>query len=165
MSQIYASDLPYPSINVVENPSEAKLLMPLYAGSQSELSAIMTYAFQKYVTPKYPKIAKTLEGIAIVEMRHHALLGEAIYALGGYPIMGARTYWNGSFVNYALNPKTYLKQNVNSEQNTILNYEHTLLNLTQDSLKSLVERIVLDEQIHVKLFKELLQSEFEETCT
>lgn len=158
----YASDLPYPKIEVEQNVAESKLLMPVYAGSASELTAVLTYSFQKYVSPKYPEIATALEGVAITEMRHHQLLGETIYALGGYPVMGARTYWNGSFVNYALDPRKYLRQNVVAEETAILNYERTILNLTTDSVKMLLERIILDEEVHIKIFKELLKSQFDE---
>ena len=75
----YASNLPYPEIQVEPNVAESKLLMPVYSGSSGELTAVMTYCFQMYITPKYPDIQEALEGIAITEMRHHELLGKAIY--------------------------------------------------------------------------------------
>lgn len=158
----YASDLPYPEIEVEHNPAESKLLMPVYSGSASELTAVLTYSFQKYVSPKYPQIAEALEGIAITEMRHHELLGETIYALGGYPVMGARTYWNGSFVTYTLDPRKYLRQNIVAEETAILNYERTILNLSTDSVKMLLERIILDEEVHIKIFKQLICEHFGE---
>lgn len=158
----YASDLPYPKIEVEQNVAESKLLMPVYAGSASELTAVLTYSFQRYVSPKYPEITTALKGIAITEMHHHELLGETIYALGGYPVMGARTYWNGSLVNYTLDPRKYLRQNIVAEETAILNYERTILNLTTDSVKMLLERIILDEEVHIKIFKELLKSQFGE---
>ena len=158
----YASNLPYPEIQVEPNVAESKLLMPVYSGSSGELTAVMTYCFQTYITPKYPDIQEALEGIAITEMRHHELLGKAIYQLGGYPIMGARTYWNGSFANYTLDPRKYLRQNIVAEETAILNYERTILNLTTDSVKMLLERIILDEEVHIKIFKELLKSQFGE---
>lgn len=158
----YASDLPYPKIEVEQNVAESKLLMPVYGGSASELTAVLTYSFQRYVSPKYPEITTALKGIAITEMHHHELLGETIYALGGYPVMGARAYWNGSLVNYTLDPRKYLRQNIVAEETAILNYERTILNLTTDSVKMLLERIILDEEVHIKIFKELLKSQFDE---
>lgn len=120
--------------------------------------------FQTYVTPKYPEIQEALEGIAITEMLHHKLLGETIYKLGGYPVMGARTYWNGSFANYTLSPQKYLRENVLAEQNAIMNYERTILNLSSDSVKMLLERIILDEEVHIKIFKQLLKDHFDVEC-
>lgn len=156
----YASNLPYPEIQTEQNIAESKLLMPLYSGSSGELTAVMTYCFQTYVSPKYPDICEALEGIAITEMLHHELLGKTIYALGGYPIMGARTYWNGSFANYTLNPRKYLRENILAEQNAIMNYERTILNLSSDSVKMLLERIILDEEVHIGIFKQLLKDNF-----
>ena len=160
----YASELPYPEIEVEQNVAESKLLMPVYSGSSGELTAVLTYCFQLYITPKCPDIQEALEGIAVTEMRHHELLGKTIYKLGGYPIMGARTYWNGSFANYTLDPKRYLRENILAEQNAIMNYERTILNLSTDSVKMLLERIILDEEIHIKIFKQLLKDHFDVEC-
>ena len=113
--------------------------------------------YQHFIV-KDKKIEDALSGIAVAEMKHMELLGEAITALGGYPVIGGRTYWNGSYVNYTLEPKRFLKQNIIAEENAILNYEKTILNLSQDSLKQMLERIILDEEIHIKIFKELLSS-------
>ena len=61
----YASELPYPDVEVEKNIAESKLLMPVYSGSSGELTAVMTYCFQMYVTPKYPDIHQALNGIAV----------------------------------------------------------------------------------------------------
>lgn len=153
----YASELPYPQIQVSPNLAQAKLLMPLYAGISSELTAILTYSFQSYVTTKYPEIAHAIEGIAKVEMYHHKLLGKTICALGGYPIMGARTYWSGNYVNYTLPVKKYLEEDILAEKNTISNYEQTILNIENESVKTLLERIIIDEEIHIEVLKSLLE--------
>ena len=157
MDMTYSSPLPYPEIAVEENLQEAKILMPNYSGMAGELTAILTYAFQSYITT-LPELKTALEGIAETEMRHHELLGTTIAKLGGYPIMGARTYWNGSFVNYTLAPKKFLEQNIRAEENAIRNYEQTILNLSSPQIKTLIERIILDEQMHIEDFKELLKT-------
>lgn len=160
----YASELPYPDVEVEKNIAESKLLMPVYSGSSGELTAVMTYCFQMYVTPKYPDIQQALKGIAVTEMLHHKLLGETIYKLGGYPVIGARTYWNGSFANYTLSPQKFLRENILSEQNAIMNYERTILNLSSDSVKMLLERIILDEEVHIGIFRQLLKDNFDVDC-
>lgn len=157
MNSKYASDLPYPQITDVKNPKDSKLLMGVYSGAASELTQILTYSYQAYISQRDDVLAKTLLDIAKVEMLHHSLLGRTIYALGGYPVMGARTYWNGNFVNYAINPQKFLLDNIASEKNGILNYERTILNLETDDVKYLLERIILDEEVHLKVFEELLK--------
>ncbi len=153
----YSSELPYPQIQVTQNLSQAKLLMPLYAGVSSELTAVLTYCFQSYISTKHPDIAHAIECIAKVEMLHHKLLGKTIYALGGYPIMGARTYWSGNYANYTLPVKKFLEDDILAEKNTISNYEQTILNIENESVKTLLERIILDEEIHIEVLKSLLE--------
>lgn len=155
---LYASELPYPELECAENLADAKLLMPSYGGPSGELTAVATYCFQNYVTTRRREIAEALMGIARTEMRHHELMGKAIVRLGGYPVMGGRTYWSGSFVNYTLDPKKFLRENISAEETAILNYERTVLALRTECVKTLLERIILDEEIHIKVFKELLSA-------
>lgn len=150
----FASELPYPEVEKQDCLSEAKMLMPSYAGLGGELTAITTYCFQSYISD--PRLKPALVAIARVEMTHFSLLGNAIYRLGGYPIIGSRSYWNGSMANYTLSPKKFLAQNIESEKAAISIYERTILNLKSDSAKLLLERIILDEELHIKDFEELL---------
>lgn len=152
----FASDLPYPPITTHRNMKDAKLLMGVYSGACSELTAILTYAYQGYITQKHRESHDTLMGIAKVEMHHHALLGKSIYALGGYPVMGARNYWNGSYCDYTPNITSFLKNDIASEQNAILDYERTVLNVETEEVKALIERIILDEQVHINILKDLI---------
>lgn len=154
--KLYASELPYPELTLDKNLGDSKILMPSYAGTYSEMTAVMTYTYQHFVSTD--QIASLLEGISVVEMKHFELLGKAITRLGGYPVIGGRTYWSGQNVNYTLDPKRFLKQNIIAEETAILNYERAILNLSQDSLKQMLERIILDEEIHIKLFKDCLAS-------
>jgi bacterioferritin len=154
----YASELPYPEIKQRDNLHDAKLLMPNYGGQVSELSAILQYAYQAYINWDNDNLHTPLEKIAITEMRHHELLGETIFKLGGYPVMGGRTFWNGSYVNYTAEPKKFLENNIAAEELAIMNYERTILALDGEDVKLLLERIILDEEIHIKIFKELLAS-------
>lgn len=153
----FASELPYPEITPSSNLHDAKLLMPDYSGQNGELTAILTYGYQSYISWQNAELSKALEEIGIVEMHHHEMLGKAIYKLGGYPVMGGRNYWNGSYVNYTIEPKRFLENNIVAEETAILNYERTILNINEEQVKLLIERIILDEEMHIKIFKSLLQ--------
>lgn len=152
-------DLPYPEV-VIEHkdPSEAKKLMDDYAGKESETTAILTYIYQSYILKdSHPDISKTLESIGISEMFHHELLGTTIARLGNYPVIGGRnTFWNGSFVNYVTDVRKILKVDIAAEKQAIVNYERTIAVLTNDSIKRLIERIILDEELHIKILNEML---------
>lgn len=152
----FQSDLPYPDIMPNKNLHDAKLLMPNYSGKEGELTAILLYAYQSYISYNDPKLSKILQEIAVVEMEHHELLGEAICKLGGYPIMAGKDYWNGSYVNYTTDIVKFLEFNIYSEEVAIRNYEKTILQLEEKQIKNLLERIILDEEIHIKEFKKLL---------
>lgn len=154
----FANELPYPRIDAEENLAEAKLLMPSYGGAAGELTAVLTYCFQSYVTPTYDELRSALGGISKCEMTHHRLLGDAIFALGGYPMMGARSYWNGNYINYTPSPKKFIALDIQAEKTAIANYERTILNVSSENVKSLLERIILDEEIHIKILEELLHN-------
>lgn len=157
----YRVDLPYPEV-VIEhkNPLEGKRLMNDYAGKESETTAIMTYIYQSYVLAEtYPEIADALEHIGIAEMTHHELLGTTIARLGNYPVIGGRNqFWNGSFVNYTVDVRKILKIDIEGEEQAIINYEKTIAVLENDSIKRLIERIILDEELHIKILKGLQAS-------
>ncbi len=156
----FKSDLPYPTITPQKNLRDAKLLMPNYGGKDSELTAILQYVYQAYINFENEPFAKVLEGISMTEMHHHELLGEAIAKLGGYPVMGGHTYWNGSFVFYDTNPKVFLEFNIKAEETAIKNYERTILALNNEEVKLMLERIILDEELHIKIFRELIRLDY-----
>ena len=144
--------IPYP------NPLEAKKLMNDYGGRDSETTAIMQYAYQSYILRKeFPAYADKLEEIAIVEMGHHEQLGTSISALGSFPVIGGRnSFWNGSFVNYITDLVKLLEADIQGEELAIVNYEKTILVLQSESLKQMIERIILDEKQHIVVLKAML---------
>ncbi len=153
------SDLPYPEpIIPYSNPIEAKKLMNDYGGRDSEPTAIMQYIYQSYILKRdYPEYAAKLEEIAISEMHHHELLGTSIAAYGSFPVIGGRnTFWNGSFVNYVTDLVRLLEADIQGEELAIANYEKTILCLQNDSVKQMIERIIVDEEIHVAILKSML---------
>lgn len=158
--QIFASELPYPELTVYSvSRDDVIALTDVYAGRESETTAIMQYSYQSYILKeKYPDVAKVLEQIAIVEMTHHEMLAEAIIESGGDPVIAGRhCFWSGSTVNYAEDLCTILKANLQGELTAIANYKRTIAALSNKSIAALIERIILDEELHVKIFKKLIE--------
>ena len=80
------SRIPYPQITYIEkNANYAKMLFDDYAGTSSELTAIMQYMFQFFDVPKNTDVAKIMLEISNVEMYHFKMLGELIKQLGATP--------------------------------------------------------------------------------
>lgn len=156
----FAANLPYPDVEAVANEKTAAILQSDYAGMESELTAINQYIFQHIVLESRQKIISVaLREIAIVEMKHLDLLGTAIGKLGAKPAyISNNRYWNAGNVKYLTGPKEILNINIQGELNAIENYKRHIGMIGQESVKKLLERIILDEELHVKVFRDLLSN-------
>ena len=158
--QIFASDLPYPELTVRSiSRRDVSVLTDDYAGRESETTAIIQYAYQSYILKaKYPEVAKILERIAIVEMSHHEMLAKAIIESGGDPVIAGRhCFWSGSAVNYDGDLCRILNADLQGELNAIAAYKRTIAALSNKSIAALIERIIADEEIHVRIFEKLIE--------
>ena len=156
----------YPEVKVEKkNSFYAELLLNDYAGITGELSAITLYSFQNFsLFDKYPKIAHNLIQIAKVEMKHLELLGKTINLLGVKPCYVFREqekypykYWSSNLVNYDTNIYEILKYNIVSEEKAIFNYQYHLSLINDKYIRKLLERIIIDEKIHIKCFQSMLK--------
>ena len=160
MDYKYALDTPYPQVRGTCSQRDLRMIMDLYSGRAGELTAITQYLYQRYLMDEIDEdMAKALMGISKTEMRHHALLGEAIVKVGGDPIMGGSTcFWSGSNVNYAKNPICFLQNNISAEQQAICAYRRASACIDNASLSELFLRIIQDEELHIEIFNNLLEN-------
>ena len=154
----YSLDLPYPELKEPFYTSDVKCIVDDYSGRNGELTAVLQYLYQHYITDGvYERISQTLKGIAIVEMRHHAMLGEAIAKMGGDPIMGGSTcFWSGANVNYTKNPVAFLQHNIMTEKQAVVNHKRAAACVKNPTLSELMLIIVMYEEVHIKLFEDML---------
>lgn len=156
-----SAKIPYPEL-VIDNKNlyEANILFPLYSGRVSETTAIMQYIYQHYITNNtYKEIAETLLEIAINEMTHHDKLGEAICMLGANPvIVDGNRFWNSGFVNYTTDIKGMIMANITGEKMAIADYELAITRLCNKSLIALIERIIIDEELHLDTLQKIYNS-------
>lgn len=166
----YQSDKSYPEIKVEKkNEIYASILLKDFSGMISEETAIHLYLYQSFaVGEKFKEYKEIIMHIAEVEMIHLRLLGETIQKLGGNPIYGiigadgTMRLWNAGNVEYARDLKRMLEVNIQSEQEAISQYQNSL-NIIQDIyVKQIIKRIVLDEYIHLSIFKKLYASYFDD---
>lgn len=160
----YSISLPYPEIKVEsKNPLYARILQDDYAGIVSEFTAVNQYVYHSLVAGGITKeIADALLGIAIVEMTHLHLLGEAIIKLGGNPVYRGTTsnmgqFWNGSYVQYSTNTRNILIDDINSEKAAIANYRRHIELIGDKNIQKLLERIIMDEELHIIIFSYFLR--------
>lgn len=152
---------PYPEIKVVRpNRYFASLLLEDYAGTISEMTAINQY-FHHYLMfeEKYYDLAQLEECISIIEMFHMELLGKTIRALGVDPqyrtiTNNQRVYWNASYVYYGDAICDRLAADIAAEQGAIRQYRLHQQLIGDPYIKDLLERIIMDEEHHLNLFRE-----------
>lgn len=155
----YAVPLPYPEPKIEEkNIKYTNILLKDYAGSVSEFTAISLYIYQNFVSyEQYQNFGTLVEGIAKVEMKHLELLGETIKLEGVKPVYIDNVrppgkFWSPTYVDYETNYKKMLKIDIKAEQDAIKNYKYQLTVIDDKYIKKLIERIILDEELHLKLF-------------
>lgn len=163
----YSSPLPYPEIRVhCKNHHYAKLILKDYAGIISELSAVTQYIYHSiYLSKEYPYISKVLKKISIVEMHHLDILGELIMELGISPKYGVIkknkfTYWSSKYINYENTLKSMIYADITSEKDAIINYNKHLSQIDDTYIKEIIERIIIDEECHLKIFQDIYDYEF-----
>jgi bacterioferritin len=159
----YSYPAPYSEIKVLEkNNYYAEILMDDYSGIVSEMTAINQYLYHHFVISKeYEEIKMMVENISIIEMKHLEMLAETIIALGGNPIYRGSSsteykYWNGSFIEYGNNILEQLQSDLQSEYKAINNYRKDLNIINDPYIQMIINRIILDEEVHAKLFTEAI---------
>ena len=152
---------PYPEIICNgNNPHDVQLLLPLYAGNNSELTAILQYSYQHVVLAnRCDEVAQALHDISIIEMHHLELLAQAICAMGGNPRYvnpNTRSWWNAGAVNYEQNLCGALLANLKAETEACNVYHATARQVKNASLCALLNRIAADEKLHIDIFTQLI---------
>lgn len=159
-----ALQAPYPEPRVLRpNRYYAMLLLEDYAGTVSEMTAINQY-FYHYLTfeENYDDLAKLEECISIIEMFHLELLGETIRMLGVAPeyrtITNNQTvFWNATYVYYGHDVCDRLAADIAAEKRAIQTYRLHRQMIDDPYIKELLERIIMDEQHHLRLFSDYAQ--------
>lgn len=155
-------DKPYPEIiNPAEDRETVAILKNLATSKSGELGGVLQYIYQSVVSNRANQdIASIFEEIGIVEMMHLDLLMNAIVDFGGVPkyedAMG--NPFNVSGINYSLKLKDMLQNNIKDEQMAIENYSRAIERVKNTSLKDLLQRIKLDEEKHLQIFKQILNN-------
>jgi bacterioferritin len=155
----YKVDKPYPKVEIkCFNAYYASLLMDDYASNNSEYTAISQYVFA-HILAGEKNIADTFLGIGIVEMDHLDMLADVILDLGVYPkfVSGDGEVWNSRFVPYGNSTKERLELAIKGEYAAIDQYREHICKIKDKEINELLERIILDEQLHIKIFKKLLE--------
>ena len=154
--------IPYPPIKIEsKNMYYASLLTSDFAGTISEMSAVSLYTYQQIITSN-KKFSAVIREISRTEMHHMEILGELICLLGGNPRIAVQSgcnsiFWSAQYISYETNPNVFLKENVTAEMSAIANYKSRINQISDPFIQKILNRIILDEENHIKLFNGLIK--------
>lgn len=155
--------LPYPKVDVKRKNSQyAKMIKKCYCGLYSELTLINQYMYQKFIV--IPHLKDIFDKISQVELEHFNILGELLIALGESPSFllekNHKTYnWSTNCISYENNLKDILIKNIQNEEKIIKEYRNIAKIVEDDNIITILNRIILDEELHLKIFKEIYKNE------
>lgn len=151
--------IPYPVVaNITPDYKFGRLVYDAYAGNQSELTTILTYVFEDLTNRDKEEVAMLLGMISKQEMKHLQLLGEILVSLGMEPYYMS-TYgnkWCSDNVKVKFSClEEMLLFNIEIEKGAIKEYRHLVNVCENESIKAVINRIIMDEECHVQIFEYL----------
>lgn len=158
------AEIPYPEIYIKQKDQRyLKMLLDLYAGRNGEFTSGCQYTYQSCVLAGgYFDVKEALEDIARTEMRHFFMLGNMIAQLGGDPRYWSfqenrYKMWDGNQVRYTKSIKKMLLENIEAEMAGIRNLKAAIDAIEDDDISYILQRIKMDEEIHLKCFTDLFE--------
>lgn len=136
-----------------------RILKRLLSGRYGSLTGINSYLFQNIISSQINNnLAKTLNELSLEELLHASLIGNAIQSFGGMPRFsnGQGTFWSARNVNYETNQNQFIRNNILREECAIKELEQAILQVSNQSLISLLKEIILDKQSHITKLKVFL---------
>jgi len=166
---VYRDAAPYPEVSGPADSDTVAMLKRDYAGSGGELSGITQYVYQSIAAGGKDAVANeaganeafanALLQIAIVEMMHLDMLGDAIVTLGGDPRFSddQQRYWTAADIDYSRSLEDMVRANVEAEETAIANYQRHASHTDNKSVRELLLRIAEDEKLHLRFFRKMLK--------
>lgn len=154
---------PYPEIKVQgRNPRYAQAMLSNLGGGNSEMSAVSLYFYNHMITSRIPEVAAAFHEISIVEMHHLEIFGTLAMQLGADPRLwsiqrGRQAWWSPEYNQYIRKLGPLLHEAIRGERATIQKYESQLRWIQDESIRANLQRIILDERLHVEAFTHLRQ--------
>lgn len=160
-----ASDIAYPALDGIgEDPAALKLISPAYAGNEGELTAVLQYIYQHILFDHAgcKDYADILLKVAITEMKHLEILGSLILRLGAAPVYSYLppypiNYYSAHAVSYSKVPQKMILDDIEAEQCAIDTYTKMLCRLKNERVAAVIQRIRMDEEMHLAMFKCILK--------
>lgn len=128
----------------------------------SEFSAVTLYLYNNIIlTDTNRQFAEIFHKISVVEMHHWQIFAQLARMLGADPRpwsinCSCPVYWSPDCLKYPQQLKALLENSLKGEQEAIEKYRRQASCIKDSCITALLNRIILDEQIHVEIFHEML---------
>ena len=157
---IYDSLLKMKATNTGSNTYHASVLQNLYMGNRGEVISFLQYSYQVSQLKTFNNtIVKIFERICQEENEHMQLLASQITLLAADPIYAQNNkFLGGRAISYAKNIKTMLVSNIEMKETSIIEYKKAILKIDNQNIKTLLQKILADEQTHLALLYNIPQN-------
>ena len=156
-------DLPYPSTDTLtKDIRSGNIISFAYATLKGEITATLQYVYHHFFFDLIDeKDSEILMAIAKAEMMHIDILGKVMLKLGVNPryvqCPNTNSFFNTSTVSQATSAQKMLMDDIQGEMTAISDYQKMLFVLKNEQVEAIIQRIVLDEQLHLEKLKEMLE--------
>ena len=164
MIEPIVANIPYPNIeDVKKDYKSAKIIWRAYGGLHGEFNLGLQYT--RKLLANYPSVSKesmqVLLGIALAEFKHLTLLYDLLEKLGAPQqatmLKSVRREWVKPPAQYGKNKEKKILLDVLAlELVSIEEHKKTLAMLFNERAKSVIARIIKDEEMHVQRIESLL---------
>ena len=166
--QEYEVKEPYPEIRIGQrNPMYARAMLDNMGGINSEMSAVSLYFYNQLVVHDQEEVALAFHKISIVEMHHLEIFGALALQLGEDPRLWTdrgqqKVYWSPGYNRYPRCLKCLLNNAIEGEKRAIAKYRQQCGWIRDANIVANLERILLDEESHVRILEHLKEHCVEE---
>ena len=154
---------PWPPVRVERpNPRYAAEMLSNIGACDSEMTAAALYFYNSTVlSDAEPEFSGIFHRISIVEMRHLEIFARLAHLLGADPRLWSfhndrLCYWSPACSRYPTQMTALLQNALALEQETILKYRQQAARICDACLADLLNRVILDEQLHLEIFRQML---------
>lgn len=160
----YMAEGVYPEVRALGRDRRCALaILSNVGGGVSEMSAVSLYLYGQFVNGAKPEVAECFSGIAEVEMHHLNIFARLARQMGEDPrlwgpFQGRYRYWSPEYLNYPRRLDQIIRYAVEEERGTIRKYRQQLRWIGDENVAANLQRIISDEEVHVRLLTGLYES-------
>lgn len=158
-------DTPYPPVRPTSRrPDYAQAMLSNIGSPNSEMGAVSLYFYNSVILQqKNEAIARCFHQISLVEMHHLDIFASLAFQMGLDPrlwsLHGPHTrYWSPSFNRYPRDLRALIENALQGELAAIEKYTRQANTISDSNIVENLNRIILDEQQHVKIFRNMLET-------